>query len=153
MANTYTQIHIHAVFAVRNRRSLINPEWKVSLHKYISGIVANQGHKLLIINGVEDHIHMLIGQRPVQSLSSLMQDIKGDSSKWINQQNLVRGKFSWQEGFGAFSCSMSHLSNVIKYIEKQEEHHKKIKFLDEYQDFLVKSNVSYDKRYIFNLIC
>jgi len=152
MANTYTQIHIHAVFAVRNRQALISPEWKITLYKYISGIVANQGHKLLIINGVEDHLHMLIGLRPVQSLSSLMQDIKGDSSKWINQNNLVKGRFHWQEGFGAFACCMSHLSNVIRYIERQEEHHRKIEFVDEYLDLLEESKIQYDQKYIFKPI-
>jgi len=105
MANTYTQIHIHAVFAVQNRTSLIANGWKDELYKYIAGIVSKQGHKLLVINGMPDHLHLLIGLRPVQSLSDLMQDIKGSSSKWINDNKLVKGKFRWQEGFGRFAVA------------------------------------------------
>src|SRR5699024_5842704 len=125
MANTYTQIHIHAVFAVRNRLSLINESWEEELYKYITGIIQNQGHKLLAINGMPDHLHILFGMRPVQSLSELMQDIKGDSSKWINNKRLVKGRFSWQAGYGAFSYAKSQLPNVIRYIENQKKHHNK----------------------------
>jgi putative transposase len=149
MANTYTQIHIHAIFAVRNRRSLILPEWKVNLYKYITGITQKNGHKLLIINGVTDHVHMLFGMRPTQSLSDLMQDIKGDSSKWINENGFVQGLFNWQEGFGAFSYCKSRLPNVIRYIKNQENHHKKQSFVDEYLEFLKEFDVPYDERYIF----
>jgi REP element-mobilizing transposase RayT len=149
MANTYTQIHIHAIFAVQNRRSLIAPEWKVNLYKYITGITQQNGHKLLIINGVSDHVHMLFGMRPTQSLSDLMQDIKGDSSKWINQKGFVPGLFSWQEGFGAFSYCKSRLPYVIRYIKNQETHHRKKRFIDEYVGFLKEFDVPYDERYIF----
>ena len=149
MANTYTQIHVHAIFAVQNRKSLIKIEWKDELYKYITGIIQNQGHKLLIINGMPDHIHILIGLRPVQSLSELMQDIKGCSSKWINQNSFVKGKFSWQEGFGAFSYGKSQLKDVIKYIENQEDHHKKRTFTEEYKKFLEKFEIEHDEKYIF----
>jgi putative transposase len=149
MANTYTQIHVHAIFAVQNRKSLITIEWKDELYKYITGIIQNQGHKLLIINGMPDHIHILIGLRPVQSLSELMQDIKGCSSKWINQNSFVKGKFSWQEGFGAFSYGKSQLKDVIKYIENQEDHHKKRTFTEEYKKFLEKFEIEHDEKYIF----
>ena len=117
MANTFTQIHIHAVFAVQNRTSLISNTWEERLYQYITGIIQNNNHKLLVINGMPDHIHILFGMRPTQSLSGLMQDIKGASSHWINENKFVTGRFSWQEGFGAFSYSKSQLSTVANYIE------------------------------------
>lgn len=149
MANTYTQIHIQAVFAVQNRDSIIKPTWKNELYKYITGIVQTNKHKLLSINGMPDHIHILFGFRPTQSLSDLMQDIKGDSSKWINEKGFVKGKFSWQEGYGAFSYSKSELHKVINYIERQEVHHKKTTFIEEYLEFLKEFEVDFDDRYIF----
>ena len=152
MANTYTQVHIRLVFAVQNRKALIVGPWKDQLYKYITGIIQNHGHKLLIINGMPDHIHILIGFRPTQSLSDLMQDIKGDSSKWINENNFVKGRFCWQSGFGAFSYSKSHVSTVIRYIQNQEIHHKKKTFLAEYKKMLDDFGVDYDNRYIFKLI-
>jgi putative transposase len=152
MANTYTQIHIQAVFAVRNRESLIMNSWKDELLKYMTGIIQNHEHKVLAINGMPDHIHIFFGMRPVQSLSELMQDIKGDSSLWINKKGFVKSRFSWQQGFGAFSCSMSHLDNVIKYINNQEIHHRKKTFIEEYQYFLDKFKVDFNERYIFKPI-
>jgi REP element-mobilizing transposase RayT len=149
MANTYTQLHIQAVFAVQNRECIIQPSWKDELYKYITGIVQNNKHKLLTINGMPDHIHILFGFRPTQSLSDLKQDIKGDSSKWINEKGFVRGKFSWQEGYGAFSYSKSELHRIINYIESQEAHHKKETFIEEYLDFLKEFEVDFDDRYIF----
>jgi REP element-mobilizing transposase RayT len=149
MANTYTQIHIHCIFAVQNRLSLITKEWQEELYKYITGIVKNNGHKPLAIGGMPDHVHLLFGMRPVQTLSNLMQSIKSDSSEWINKNNFVMGRFSWQEGYGAFSYSKSQLDSVIKYIEAQEQHHSKKSFVDEYQDFLQKFDVIFDDRYIF----
>jgi REP element-mobilizing transposase RayT len=149
MANTYTQVHIQAVFAVQNRSCIIKPSWKDELYKYITGIVQNNKHKLLSINGMPDHIHILFGFRPTQSLSDLMQDIKGDSSKWINDKGLVKGKFSWQEGYGAFSYSKSELHKVSNYIEGQESHHKKFTFIEEYHNFLEEFEVDFDDRYIF----
>ena len=124
MANTYTQIHIQTVFAVQNRQSLIGDEWKEDLYKYMTSIIQNNNHKLLQINGMPDHLHILFGLRPVQAISNLMKQVKQDSSKWINQNRLARGKFSWQEGYGAFSYSKSQLPRVIKYIQNQQEHHK-----------------------------
>ena len=149
MANTYTQVHIQAVFAVQNRASLIQKEWKDELYQYITGIIQNHNHKVLAINGMPDHVHIFFGMRPTQSLSALMQDIKEYSSKWINSKGLVRGKFSWQEGYGAFSYSKSHVNKVIKYIKNQEEHHKKRKFTEEYLDLLKKFEVDYNEAYIF----
>ena len=105
MANTFTQIHIHVIFAVQNRLSLINSKWQDRLYQYIIAIIQNQGHKCLSIGGMPDHVHLLLGFRPVQSLSELMQNVKRNSSEWINNEKLAIGNFSWQEGFGAFSYS------------------------------------------------
>jgi REP element-mobilizing transposase RayT len=145
MANTYTQIHIQIVFAVQNRASLINKDWKDELFKYISGIVQNNNHKLLAINGMPDHVHLLIGMRPNQSISNLVQMIKGDSSRWINEKKFVAGKFSWQEGYGAFSYEKSQVPRIIKYIQTQEEHHQKRSFIDEYLDLLETFEIDYDE--------
>ena len=152
MANTYTQLHIHTVFAVQSRLSLISPSWKDELYQYITGIITNKGHKLLIINGMPDHVHLLIGMRPTESLSNLMRDIKADSSEWINKKKLAMGHFSWQEGYGAFSYSKSHVSKVIGYIQNQEEHHKKQTFREEYSKMLADFGIDYDERYIFKEI-
>ena len=149
MANTYTQIHIQTVFSVQDRFCIIKKSWKDELYKYITGIIQNHGHKVLAINGMPDHIHIFFGQRPTQTLSDLMQDVKGDSSKWINQKGFVKTRFSWQEGYGAFSYSKSQVESVIQYIRNQEIHHRKKTFIEEYLDFLEKFEVDYDERYIF----
>jgi putative transposase len=149
MANTYTQIHIHAVFAVQRRECVIGETWKDELYRYIAGIIENNKHRLLAINGMPDHIHILFGFRPVQSLSDLMQDIKGNSSKWINERNFAKGRFSWQEGFGAFSYEKSALPGVVQYIVNQEEHHKKISFGQEYIDLLDQFEIQYEERFVF----
>ena len=149
MANTYTQIHLQVIFAVKKRTGLIQKEWKDELYKYITGIVQAHEHKLLAINGMPDHLHVFFGMRPIQSLSDLMQNIKQDSSKWVNQKKFIKEKFEWQEGYGAFSFSKSQVSRVISYIQNQEAHHRKITFLDEYKKFLENFGVGYDERYIF----
>ena len=149
MANTYTQIHIQAVFAVKTRIGVIQNTWKDDLYKYITGIIQNHQHKLLAINGMPDHIHIFFGMRPSQSLSDLMQDIKGSSSKFINDQKLVKGRFEWQEGYGAFSYGKSQASDVIAYIHNQEIHHQKRTFLEEYKELLKKFEIAYDECYIF----
>ena len=149
MANTYTQIHIQFVFAVRFREAVIHSSWKDELYRYMTGIVQNNKHKLIAINGIPDHIHILIGMRPTQSISDLMQDIKGSSSKWINQKGFIKVKFEWQEGYGAFSYGKSQVKDVIAYIENQEQHHSKKTFRDEYLDFLKKFDVEYDEQFIF----
>jgi REP element-mobilizing transposase RayT len=152
MANTYTQIHIHAVFAVQNRNCIINKSWQDELYKYITGIIHTNNHKLLIINGMSDHLHVLFGMRPVQSLSDLMQDIKGSSSKWINDKRFTKSKFSWQEGYGAFSYSKSDLTKVINYIANQQQHHQVKKFIVEYRELLEEFGIEYDDKYIFKPI-
>jgi len=152
LANTFTQIYIHIVFAVQNHSCLISNSWKGELYKYIAGVIKNNGHKLLAINGTGDHIHILIGMKPNQSLSDLMQDIKAYSSKWINEKKFVKGKFNWQAGYGAFSYSDSQIDKVIKYIERQEEHHKKHTFKEEYIKLLKIFKIEYDEKYLFKWI-
>ena len=152
MSNTYTQIHIQSVFAVQNRISLINDSFKEKLYLYIAGIVSNCGHKLLAINGMPDHVHIVFGLRPSQSISDLMKNIKQDSSKWINKMKLVTGKFNWQDGYGAFSYSKSQLPQLLTYVQNQEKHHKKISFLEEYRNILDQLQIEYDPRYLFHEI-
>jgi len=149
MANTYTQIHIQFVFAVKYRNCLIHHSWKEELYMYITGITKENGHKLLAINGMSDHIHILIGLRPTQSISDLMQDIKGGSSKWINLKKFLKIKFEWQEGYGAFSYSKSQLGNIIQYIKNQENHHKAKSFREEYLEILKEFEIDYNENYIF----
>ena len=149
MANTYTQIHIHFVFAVKFRESIISSSWKDELYKYITGIVQNNNHKLIIINGMPDHVHLLIGIRPNQTISDLIKDIKSNSSKWINEKKFLKHKFEWQEGYGAFSYSKSQICDVIKYINEQEKHHQKRTFKEEYLEFLQRFEISFDEKYIF----
>ena len=149
MANTYTQIYIHTVFAVEGRQNLIKSEHNDELQKYIAGIVSGQKQKLIAINNMPDHLHLLIGLRPDAALSDLMRDVKAGSSKFINEQHWVAGKFSWQEGFGAFSHSRSQLGTVIYYLENHQKHHARRSFRDEYVELLEKYGVEYDQRYIF----
>jgi REP element-mobilizing transposase RayT len=153
MANTYSQIHIQVVFAVQNRESLIGSKWKNELYQYLVGIIQNHQHKVIAINGMPDHVHILIGLRPSQSISDLMQKVKGDSSKWINRKGFVLGKFSWQEGYGVFSYGKSHIDDVIEYIKRQEIHHQRKTFKEEYLQFLEKFALDYDERFEFKEIC
>jgi REP element-mobilizing transposase RayT len=149
MANTFTQIHIHAVFAVQNRMSLIQKSWRERLYQYVIAVIQNREHKVLAIGGMPDHIHILFGLRPIQALSSLMQEVKRDSSEWVNRQRLAVGRFTWQEGYSAFSYSKSQVPAIANYIATQEEHHAKTTFMDEYKTFLNQFEVEYDERYIF----
>ena len=149
MANTYTQLHIQVIFAVRYRQALIDRQWQEPLHQYITGIVQQNDHKMLQINSMADHVHMLIGLRPMQSLSSLVQNVKTETSKWINDHKLCRRRFGWQEGYGAFSYAKSQLPKVISYIQNQQTHHKKWSFQQEYRRLLEAFEVEFDERYIF----
>jgi putative transposase len=150
MANTFTQIYIQSVFTPLNRDCLIHSSWENDLQKYITGIIQNNGHKMLAINGMSDHVHIFFGKKPNQSESKIIQDVKSNSSKWINEKGFVKGKFSWQEGFGAFSYGHSQLNDVISYIQNQKEHHKKQSFREEYLLFLKKFNVEYNEKYLFD---
>ncbi len=152
MANTYSQIYIQIVFAVEGRQSLIDPKHNDELQKYITGIVTAQRQKLNVINNMPDHAHILIGQRPDSVLSDLVGDIKSGSTNFINRNRWVKGRFNWQEGFGAFSYSRSQLDTVISYVRNQQRHHKKRSFRDEYVALLDKFDVPYDERYIFKPI-
>jgi REP element-mobilizing transposase RayT len=149
MANTYTQLYVQYVFAVQNRLCLINRKWQQDLYKYMNGIVEKQGHKLYIINGMNDHVHALISMSPKQAPSDLMYHLKRSSSLWINQNKLSLGQFSWQDGFGGFSLGKSQIAEKIRYIENQQEHHRIKTFREEYLNFLEEYGIEYDERYIF----
>lgn len=149
MANTYSQLYIQVVFAVKGRQSLISKHNREELHKYITGIIQNREQKLLAIYCMPDHLHALIGLKPSISLSDLVRDIKANSSKFINDKNWIQGKFSWQEGFGAFSYSKNDIHHVTQYILNQEEHHKIKTFREEYIEFLEKFEIEYNENYIF----
>jgi putative transposase len=152
MSNTYSQIYIQIVFAVEGRQNLIAPQNREELHKYITGIVSGRGQKLLSAFAMPDHTHLLVGIRPSIAISDLVRDIKSGSSNFINEKRWVRGKFRWQEGFGAFSYSRSQIGDVSKYILDQEVHHSKGSFKDEYIGFLRKFEVDYDEKYLFEWI-
>jgi REP element-mobilizing transposase RayT len=152
MPGTYSQIYIQIIFAVKGRPNLIQREWKDELHKYIAGIIKGKNQKSIIVNGMPDHIHAFIGLRPSMAISDLVRDIKNNSSDFINNRKFVRGKFSWQESFGAFSYSHSHINKVYNYILNQERHHKKKTFKEEYFEFLKKFEIDYNERYLFQWI-
>ena len=152
MAGTFSQIYIQIVFAVKGRDHLIHPTWETDLYKYITGIVLNKGQKMLAINGVSDHIHMLISIRPSCCLSDLVREIKKSSNDYINYNRFTPYKFRWQEGFGAFSYSQSAVDNVINYIKRQKEHHSERTFRKEYVDFLKEYQVDYKEEYLFQWI-
>jgi len=150
MPNTYSQIYIQIVFAVRGRNSLIRGEWEEELYKYITGIVQNKGQKMLAINGIPNHIHFLIGMKPSCCLSDLVREIKKSSNAFIREKRFTKFKFEWQEGFGAFSYSHSSLDNVIRYINSQKEHHRQKSFKEEYFETLRKFDVEFSEEYVFD---
>lgn len=152
MAGAFSQIYIQLVFAVKGRESLIMPSWEEELYKYITGIVTNKEQKLLSINGMPDHLHILIGMRPSCCLSDLVREIKKATNEFINQKKFVKGKFQWQEGYGAFSYSHSALDSVIGYIQHQKEHHRKRTFQEEYKEFLTKFQIEHKDEYLFEWI-
>ena len=149
MANSYTQIYIHYIFTVKGKQNFLLPENNEELHKYITGLVQNRKCKMLQINNVPDHVHMLVGLHPTYSVAKLIQEVKSVSSGFISDKKWVGNNFSWQAGYGGFSYSRSQIDNVINYIKNQQEHHKKITFREEYLDFLKKFEVDYDERYLF----
>ncbi|PIQ48700.1 MAG: transposase [Cytophagales bacterium CG12_big_fil_rev_8_21_14_0_65_40_12] len=152
MPGTFSQIYIQVVMAVKGRKSLIQYPWEEELYKYITGIVTNKEQKLLAINGMPDHIHILIGMRPSCCLSDLVREIKKASNEFVNQKKFVSGKFQWQEGYGAFSYSHSALDSVIGYIKNQKEHHQKRTFKEEYKEFLTKYQIEHKDEYLFEWI-
>lgn len=152
MSSTYSQIYIQIVFAVKGRQSLIQQSWEEELYKYITGIIQNKGQKMLAINGMPDHIHILIGMKPSCNLSDLVREVKKASNGFINEKKFCPFKFEWQEGYGAFSYSHSALENVFGYIANQKEHHRKKSFREEYVDFLKKFDVEFKEEYLFEWI-
>jgi putative transposase len=149
MPGTFNQIYIQIVFAVKGRENLIGNTLNIELNKYISGIIKGKDQKPIIVNGMQDHIHAFIGLKPAMRISDLVRDIKNNSSNFVNDHKFVKGKFSWQDGYGAFSYSHSHIGNVYDYILNQEKHHKKKTFREEYQEFLKKFEIEHDEKYLF----
>ena len=152
MAGTFSQIYIQVVFAVKGRQNLIQKAWKDDLHKYMAGIIKGKKQKSIIVNGMPDHIHAFIGLKPAMAVSDLVRDIKNNSTNFINDRKLVKGKFLWQDGYGSFSYGHSQIDKVYKYILNQEQHHRKKTFREEYLDFLKKFEVPYDEKYLFEWI-
>ncbi len=152
MPGTFSQIYIQVVFAVKARENLLQKPWRDDVFKYIAGIIKEKGHKPIIVNGVTDHVHLFIGFRPAMALSDLVRDIKNNTSNFINDKKYLKGTFSWQEGYGAFSYSHSQLNSVYQYILNQEEHHQKKTFREEYIDFLKKFQIEHEERFLFEWI-
>ncbi len=150
MANTYNQLFIHLVFAVKYRDAVINKSWRQELYLYIIGLINIRGHKVYAIGGVSDHIHILVSLNPSQSISDLVQNVKRASTLWIKEKRFVKSNFAWQEGFGAFSYGKPQVDNVVKYIQNQETHHSKQTFRDEYISFLKLFGIEYDEKYVFS---
>lgn len=152
MAGTFSQLYIQYVFAVNGRNCLLKKEWRNEVFKYISGIIKGKNQKPIIVNGVSDHVHVFVGLKPSICPSDLIRDIKNNSSNFINDQKFMRSKFNWQDGFGAFSYSHSHIENVYQYILNQETHHKHTTFREEYLDFLTKFEIPHEEKYLFDWI-
>lgn len=150
MANTYTQIRIQLVFAVKGRSKLIPKIHKDEIEKYITGVIQNNNHKLLAIYCMPDHIHILVGLHTGQSIARLVEEIKKSSRRYINEQDWMPYNFEWQRGYGAFSYSKSHTSKVIKYILNQEQHHRQYSFKEEYLEMLESQEINYDQRYLYD---
>jgi putative transposase len=149
MAGTFSQIYIQYVFAVKGRENLLQKAWREKVFKYIAGIIKGKNQKTIIVNGVSDHVHVFIGLKPAMNIADLVRDIKNNSSNFINEQKFLKGKFAWQEGYGAFSYAHSQIENVYQYILKQEEYHKNKTFKEEYVDFLQKFKIEYNEKYLF----
>ena len=149
MSDTYTQLYVQLVFAVKGRHSFINPSWEQELYKYITAVVQNDRHKMLAVNGMPDHIHIFVGLNPAISISDLVKDIKRASNNWINDQGFVQGKFQWQSGYGAFSYAKSQVDTVYQYIQNQKAHHSKQAFQAEYKGLLKLFEIAFRDEYLF----
>jgi REP element-mobilizing transposase RayT len=152
MANTYSQIYIQVIFAIQNRKALIKAQWEEEMYKYITGIAQNKGQKMLSINGTHNHIHFFMGMKPTCCLSDLIREIKKSSSNFIKEKRFTPFRFQWQEGFGAFSYGHSQMTDVIRYIENQKEHHRKKTFRKEYTDFLKAFEIEFKDEYVFEWV-
>lgn len=149
MAGTFSQIYIQVVFAVKGRANLIAPEWETSVFEYMAGIIRGKGQKPIVINGMPDHVHVFMGLKPVMAIADIVRDIKNNSSRYINEQVFLKQKFCWQEGYGCFSYSHSHIQRVYNYILNQKAHHQKRTFREEYVELLKRFEVEHDERYLF----
>lgn len=152
MPNTFSQIYIQYVFAVKGRANLLQKPWREEVFKYMAGIIKSKDQKPIIVNGVEDHVHVFVGLKPTMPIADLIRDVKNNSSNFINEQKFIKGNFSWQQGYGAFSYAHSQIENVFQYIANQEEHHRKKTFKDEYIGFLQKFEIEYNEKYLFDWI-
>ena len=148
MANTYCQIFVHIIFAVKYREGVIAPSWQQELYSYMVGLVENREHKVLAIGGMKDHIHILVSMSPKKSVSDLVHDIKRASTNWVKERHFVRGRFAWQEGYGAFSYGKSQIDKVVHYIRNQKEHHIGKTMKEEYIDFLKAFGTVFDEKYV-----
>lgn len=150
MAGTFSRIYLQYVFAVKGRENLLLKTWREEVFKYISGIIEGKNQKSIIVNGVSDHVHILVGLRPAMSISDLIRDVKNNSSNFINKKGFIKRHFEWQDGYGVFSYSHSQIDEVYKYIQNQEQHHKKFTFKEEYHSFLKKFEIENDEKYLFD---
>lgn len=150
MAGTFSQIYIQYVVAVEGRANLLQKPWREEVFKYMSGIIKGKNQKPIIVNGVSDHVHLFVGLKPAMAASDLIRDVKNNTTKFINEQGFLRGRFAWQEGYGAFSYAHSQMDNVYQYVANQEQHHQKRTFREEYLDFLQKFDVPYEEQYLFS---
>lgn len=148
MGNAYCQIFVHIIFAVKYREGVIGPSWQDELYSYMIGVVENRGHKVYAIGGIKDHVHLLVSMSPNQSVSDLVHDVKRVSTNWIKERHFVRGRFAWQEGYGAFSYGKSQIDKVVHYIQNQKEHHIGKTMKEEYIDFLKAFGTVFDERYV-----
>jgi len=152
MADTYSKIYIQVIFAVEGRQNLLKEQWRTEVFKYIASIIKGKGHKPIIVNVVEDHVHCFIGLKPFMALSDLVRDIKNNSTNFINRRHFVQNKFNWQNGYGAFSYGHSQIDSVYRYILNQKEHHRKRSFREEYLEFLKKFEIEFNEEYLFKWI-
>jgi len=150
MGNSYSQIFIQCVFAVKYRAARLHKPWRVKLFAVIGNQINETGAKMLIVNGVEDHVHCLFVLKPAQSVTEVMKVAKAKSSKWLNDSGFLRSRFEWQVGYGAFSYNKAEIMRVYRYIENQEEHHYGITFPEEYLDMLVKNGIEFQEQYLFH---
>jgi REP element-mobilizing transposase RayT len=150
MADTYTQLYVHIIFSVKNRERIIPASKKSEIFQYISGIIKNKDLVPIAVNGTQDHLHILLGFRPDVPISKVVQEIKNNSSKQINLNKWVKGRFQWQKGYAAFSCSKSQLRIISNYIRNQENHHRKKSFQDEYIQILNNHKIRFDEKYVFD---
>lgn len=152
MAGTFSQIYIHCVFAVKDRETLLQKPWRDDVFKYMAGIIKAKGQKPIIVNGISNHVHLFVGLKPSMCLSDLLRDVKNNTTNYINEKKFVRGKFAWQEGYGAFSYGQSQIEHVYNYILEQENHHKNKTFREEYLELLRVFKVEYEEKFLFGWV-